>query len=69
MAKLHLDRVSACALLWNLNIPSGEDFDVLRSSQVDGLVNAARRYGYRKPKNANGSTGRYFHAYLQRVCR
>lgn len=43
------------------------DFFVLRASQVDILVDLAKRVGYHKPKNANGSTGRYFFRYLQRA--
>lgn len=57
----------ACAIL--VGAQAGGDFHALRSSQVDALLTAADRYKYRKPKNANGSRARYFHAYLQRVCR
>lgn len=67
--KLHLDRVSACALLRNLDIPRDADFFELRSSKVDELLNAANRYGYRKPKSASGSRGRYFFEFVKRTCR
>lgn len=43
------------------------DFHALPSSIVECLVEQARQHGYRKPRNANGSTGRYFHAYLVRL--
>jgi hypothetical protein len=42
------------------------NFHTLPSSQVCVIVELARQQGYRKPKNANGSTGRYFFAALQR---
>ena len=43
------------------------DFHTLDSTQVGRIVMEARQYGYRKPKNANGSTARYFFAFVQRV--
>ncbi len=45
------------------------DFHALRSEQVERLTWAACVYGYRKPRLANGSTARYFHAYLVRKAR
>jgi hypothetical protein len=39
----------------------------LRSDKVDELVSEGKAVGYRKPRNANGSYGRYFHAYLMRA--
>jgi hypothetical protein len=33
------------------------------------MAELAREHGYRKPKNANGSTGRYFFQLLQRELR
>ena len=42
------------------------DYHTLDSNQVHRVVMEARQYGYRKPKNANGSTGRYFFAFVQR---
>lgn len=49
-------------------IPLGKDFHTLPSDVVCRIVDAAKTYGYRKPCNANGSTGRYFYAYLNRAC-
>jgi hypothetical protein len=43
-----------------------DDFHALTSAQVDGIVDEARRVGYRKPRNANGSTARYFYEGIQR---
>lgn len=63
-----IDRPTACAILDRAGA-RGRDFYALPSSSVDVIVEAAKRVGYRKPKNANGSRGRYFYAYLERVCR
>jgi hypothetical protein len=42
------------------------DFHTLTSTQVEIIVDLAKRAGYRKPKNANGSTGRsYFEALVR----
>lgn len=43
-----------------------DDFHALRSEQVEGILHWAKAYGYREPKNANGSKARYFFAMLQR---
>lgn len=40
------------------------DFHTLSSDQVDMLVTWAKLTKYRKPANANGSTGRYFFNHL-----
>jgi hypothetical protein len=42
------------------------DFHTLRSEMVDRILIFADEYRYRKPRNANGSRARYFHAMLQR---
>ncbi|MBU8540198.1 hypothetical protein [Falsiroseomonas tokyonensis] len=43
------------------------DFHALDSDKVQALVAAADREGYRKPKNANGSRARSYHARLVRL--
>lgn len=43
------------------------DFHALRSEQVEALLIAADAWKYRKPKDANGSRARSFHAYVSRV--
>lgn len=57
-----------CAL--NEAIASGVDFDsgffMQPSSKIAIIVDLAKAHGYRKPKQANGSTGRYFFKLLQR---
>jgi len=61
-----LDRTTAHNILQRAGIELGADYHRLHSSQVDALLAEADRVGYRKPKYANGSRGRYFHAYMQR---
>lgn len=48
-------------------ITFSEDFHTLTSSQVEGLLHWAKAYGYRQPKNANGSKARYFYSFLVRL--
>lgn len=43
------------------------DADTLHSTTVDALLEVAKERGYRKPKNANGSRGRYWYEYLRRT--
>ena len=42
------------------------NFFTLPRSTVESLLEHADARRYRKPKHANGSRGRYFHAYLMR---
>lgn len=44
-----------------------KDFCTLSSSEVGRVLEAADAWKYRKPKNANGSRGRYFYALLNRA--
>jgi hypothetical protein len=44
-----------------------EYVDALAGAVVDRLLVYADAYEYRKPRNANGSRARYFHAYLRRM--
>jgi hypothetical protein len=44
----------------------GQDFHTLSTKQVETLLVEADRVKYHKPRNANGSRGRYFHDLLQR---
>jgi len=41
-----------------------QECDISKSSY---LAELAKRVGYRKPKNASGSTGRYFYAHLSKI--
>ena len=49
-------------------IGQGVDFrkDFFAQNVGGYCAELAHTFGYRKPKNANGSTGRYFFALLQR---
>lgn len=44
----------------------GGDFHALSSAQTGRLLEWAKAYGYREPKNANGSRARCFFYMLQR---
>lgn len=57
-------KAAAMALLPGLDLAA--DFHTLNSETVQRLADTARAVGYRKPRNANGSTARYFFAYLAR---
>lgn len=59
-------RSSARATLRWCGIDIGSSFHTLRSEHVDKLLECARLAHYQKPKNANGSTARYFHDLMQR---
>jgi len=50
-------------------IPIGADFHTLGSDQIAGILAAADWCNYRKPRNANGSRARAFHARLDRLAR
>jgi hypothetical protein len=43
------------------------DFFTLSASEVGRVLDLADAFRYRKPKNANGSRGRYYFARLQRL--
>lgn len=57
----------ARAILHRCGAARGADFYTLPSSVTNLLSDEAHARGYRKPTSANGSTGRYFHAHLQRL--
>lgn len=58
---------SAADVLARCKLAHRPDFHTLGASTVDLLLEEARQYGYRKPRNANGSKARYWYAYLLRV--
>lgn len=62
-----MDRATARSILGACN--ANHDFHAMPSSDVERLLHFADDHKYRKPKNANGSRGRYFHAFLMRVAR
>jgi hypothetical protein len=51
------------------SIPPEVDFHALSSDAVERLLERAKAWKYRTPRNANGSRARYFHAYLERLAR
>jgi len=61
------DRHDARSLAGRYHIPLERDFHALNSETVESIGAAADEWKYRKPRNANGSRVRYFHAYLQRL--
>ncbi len=67
MVRKHkLSRNEARRLAEKMGINFNRDFFTLSRSEVSTLLDIRKMVGYRKPKNANGSTGRYFYAYLQK---
>lgn len=62
-----LDRSRATEILARCGVPVGAQFHALRASTVESLIAEADAYGYRAPRVRNGSCGRYWHDYLQRV--
>lgn len=68
MRKRHVDGAAfdAREALRSAKVALGQNFHTLSSEQVEALLVEADRVKYRKPKNANGSRGRYFHDLLQR---
>ena len=61
-----MTRYEARNILAACGVPLGANFHVLPAATVDLLLGHADARRYRKPRNANGSRGRYWHAYLQR---
>ena len=60
-------KVDATDLMTRWAIPNGRDFHTLGSAAVELIIGAADEWGYRKPKNANGSRARCFYEYLTRL--
>ena len=61
-----ISAAAAQAQLRAIGLTGQEDFHALSSSVVDKIIAAADAARYRKPKDANGSRARYFHAMLVR---
>ena len=66
MAKRKISIYTAIGLADKAGLNIRKDYFVLSSSEVDKVLGIAKVYGYRKPKNANGSTDRYFWSFMQR---
>ena len=61
------EALNARLILQACHIAIGQDFHTLSSEQIDQLLAEADRVRYQKPRNANGSRGRYYHDRLQRM--
>ena len=53
-------------ILADCAISPDTDYRSLSIAQIEALTARAKTYGYRKPKNLDGSTARRFHAFLVR---
>jgi hypothetical protein len=56
----------ALATLDAIGLADMPDYHALPSGKVDSILEQADKARYRKPRNANGSRGRYFYALLCR---
>lgn len=61
-----MDSQTAYETLRICGVPLNDDYHRLSTDQVEALLVQADKFKYRKPKNANGSRARYFHAYVNR---
>lgn len=61
-----MDWLTAHDILQKCSVRIDDDWFTLNTDQKLAIVEQAKKAKYSKPKRANGSTGRYFHAYLQR---
>lgn len=64
-----MTRFDAIEILQTIRTKVNQDFHTLTNEQVCELLEQADKFKYRKPKNANGSRGRYFYAYVSRRAR
>lgn len=64
-----MTRTEAFDILHRVHAKVNQDFHTLSHDQVDVLLSEADRVKYRKPKNANGSRGRYFYQFISRRAR
>lgn len=62
---MHSTDARSIATTYHLDL--SKDFFTLSVEEVGRVLDAANLCKYRKPKQANGSRGRYFFRYLQRA--
>lgn len=62
-----MNKHDARALCGVFGIDPRQDWHAMPSAMKDAVLRAADARKYQKPKNANGSRGRYFAAYLARA--
>jgi len=66
MAKNTISKTEAKRLAIKAGAEFNKDSDEQKSSVMGEIAALAKLAGYRKPKAASGSTGRYFFNYLQK---
>jgi len=64
---MRMSNATAASIFYACEINPNHDFYQLGSAEVQMLVQEGKKFGYRKPRNANGSFGRYFYAYCQKA--
>lgn len=64
-----MTRYDAINILHDVGAKVNQDFFTLSSSQVEIVLERAKAFKYRHPKNANGSKARYFYAFVSRAAR
>lgn len=64
-----MNKNTATNLAHRFSVPLEKDVCTLTFAEVDRVLAAADEHKYRKPKNANGSRGRYFFCAMQRAAR
>ena len=65
MARMSADEARALCNVYGIN--PAVDWHAMPSAMKEAVLRAADARKYQKPKNANGSRGRYFAAYLARA--
>lgn len=63
-----MNKEQALKLVNAYRIPLNQNFHTLSSEVVERILDAANTAKYRAPSGRNGSRGRYFYAYLTRLC-
>lgn len=63
---VRIARADALCQLQEINAHVGQDFHTLSAGQVENVLKLAKQYRYKKPRQANGSTARYYYQLLQR---
>jgi hypothetical protein len=65
--KRKITKQTAKKIAVDMGINFKKDFHSLSSTHVSDLLAIAKMQGYKKPKTASGSTGRYYFEYLSKV--
>lgn len=65
MARLTYARARSLCSVYGFN--PFEDFHAMSTGSKEAVIRAADSVKYKAPKNANGSRGRYFAAYVRRI--